>query len=83
MSDVLIDMTALNTESRERGIGRYVRSLCAALAERESWLPKYPDLPGSKLGISGRVRHRGKSEGAQDPSLSFRGDYGINTAGLH
>jgi glycosyltransferase involved in cell wall biosynthesis len=83
MSDVLVDMTALNTESRERGIGRYVRSLCASLSVREQWLDKYPGLPGAGLTISGLVRHRGELEGAVDPSLSFAGDYGIQTQGLH
>ncbi len=63
MIDVLVDMTALNTGSRERGIGRYVRSLCLALAARESWLPKYPGLLGGGLSIAGLVRHWGKSEG--------------------
>jgi glycosyltransferase involved in cell wall biosynthesis len=83
MSDVLIDMTALNTESRERGIGRYVRGLCSALSVRERWLPEYPGLPGAQLTISGLVRHRGQVEGAQDPSLTFAGDYGIDTSGAH
>lgn len=83
MSDVLVDMTALNTESRERGIGRYVRSLCSTLAVREQWLGKYPGLPGAQLTLSGLVRHRGELAGAVDPSLSFAGDYGIQTRGLH
>ncbi len=65
MIDVLVDMTALNTGSRERGIGRYVRSLCLALAARESWLPKYPGLLGAQLSVSGLVRHLGKAEGAE------------------
>jgi glycosyltransferase involved in cell wall biosynthesis len=82
MIDVLVDMTALNTGSRERGIGRYVRSLCLALAAREGWLPKYPSLPGAQLSISGLVRHLGKTEGAQDPTLLFAGDYGIKTSSL-
>ena len=82
MIDVLVDMTALNTGSRERGIGRYVRSLCLALAAREDWLPKYPSLPGAQLSISGLVRHLGKTEGAQDPTLLFAGDYGIKTSSL-
>ena len=37
MLDVLVDMTALNTPSRERGIGRYVKHLCRALAARDTW----------------------------------------------
>jgi glycosyltransferase involved in cell wall biosynthesis len=82
MIDVLIDMTALNTGSRERGIGRYVRSLCLALAARESWLPKYPGLPGAQLSVSGLIRHLGKTEGAQDPTLLFAGDYTIKTSSL-
>ena len=49
MIDVLVDMTVLNTSSGERGIGRYVRNLCSALAARESWLGKYPELVGSRL----------------------------------
>jgi glycosyltransferase involved in cell wall biosynthesis len=65
MLDVLVDMTALNTPSRERGIGRYVKGLCRALAER-------PDATG--LSLSGLVRHRGPVSGALDPSLQFAGD---------
>jgi len=82
MIDVLVDMTALNTCSRERGIGRYVRSLCSALASREDWLPQYPQLLGAQLSLAGLVRHRGKSEGAADPTLLFAGDYRIEPSGL-
>lgn len=82
MIDVLVDMTALNTGSRERGIGRYVRSLCMALAERASWLPQYPGLPGAQLHISGLIRHLGNPEGAEDPSLLFGGDYSLKTSSL-
>ncbi len=82
MIDVLVDMTALNTGSRERGIGRYVRNLCLALANRESWLGSYPNLLGAGLTISGLVRHLGKSDGAQDPSLLFAGDYSIKTSAM-
>lgn len=82
MIDVLVDMTALNTGSRERGIGRYVRNLCLALATRDSWLGKYPNLVGARLTISGLVRHHGKSDGAQDPSLFFAGDYSIKTSSM-
>ncbi len=80
MIDVLVDMTALNTPSRERGIGRYVRSLCLALANRESWLPA--GAPGHELQISGLTRHRGSSLGAADSSLLFAGAPGIKTSGL-
>ena len=83
MLDVVVDMSVLNTESRERGIGRYVRSLCQELAQRERWLSKYPGLPGAELTLAGLVRHRGKLEGALDPSLGYGGDYGIDTSGLH
>ncbi len=82
MIDVLVDMTALNTGSRERGIGRYVHNLCLALSAREGWLGKYPNLPGAGLTISGLVRHLGKTDGAQDPSLLFAGDYSIKTSSL-
>jgi glycosyltransferase involved in cell wall biosynthesis len=81
MSDVLVDMTALNTGSRERGIGRYVRSLCLALSARAEWLPRYPGLPGAQLDVSGLVRHAGKAEAAEDPTLLFAGDYSIKTSG--
>ena len=81
MIDVLVDMTALNTSSAERGIGRYVRSLCLALAARESWLPKYPGLLGAELRVAGLVRHRGKTAGAKDPTLLFGGDDSRRTAG--
>jgi glycosyltransferase involved in cell wall biosynthesis len=66
--DVVIDMTALNTPSRERGIGRYVKGLCRALAERAN--------PGG-LSIAGLVRQRGALRGALDPSLQFAGDPSI------
>ena len=82
MIDVLLDMTALNTGSRERGIGRYVRSLCLALAERGRWLGKYPGLLGAELELSGLIRHRGNRDGAEDPSLLFAGDYSLKTSSL-
>lgn len=82
MIDVLVDMTALNTGSRERGIGRYVRSLCLALAARADWLDKYPGLLGRDLSVAGLIRHLGKSEGAQDDTLQFAGDYSIKTGNL-
>jgi glycosyltransferase involved in cell wall biosynthesis len=66
--DVLVDMTALNTPSRERGIGRYVKGLCRALAKSAS---------AEGLTIAGLVRHRGPLEGALDPSLQFAGDPSI------
>ncbi|MDF3064709.1 MAG: glycosyl transferase, group 1 [Polyangiaceae bacterium] len=83
MSDVLVDMTALNTGSRERGIGRYVRSLCSALANRAAWLPKYPGLPGAQLSVSGLVRHLGKTEGAEDATMGFGGDPSVKTSVWH
>lgn len=58
-------MTTLDTPSRHRGIGRYVASLCRAVAER---------APTDRLSIAAVVRHRGKSDGAVDPALSYRGD---------
>ncbi len=79
MIDVLLDMTALNTGSRERGIGRYVRNLCVALAARSSWLAQYPDLESAALNVVGLVRHHGATEGALDPSLLFAGDRGVPT----
>lgn len=78
MLDVLVDMTALNTPSRERGIGRYVKHLCRALAARESW----PDAPGHRLRIAGLVRHRGRAVGAIDDSLQFAGDPRIQVNNL-
>jgi glycosyltransferase involved in cell wall biosynthesis len=82
MIDVLVDMTALNTSSRERGIGRYVRNLCLALAARSTWLDQYSGLPGAELRISGLVRHHGPPDGAVDPTLLFAGDPGRKTSGL-
>jgi glycosyltransferase involved in cell wall biosynthesis len=67
--DVLVDMTALNTPSRERGIGRYVKHLCRALATRDTWSEAPPHLR-----IAGLVRHRGEVPGALDESLQFSGD---------
>lgn len=81
MTDVLVDMTALNTPSRERGIGRYVRSLCRELARREAWLYRYPEAPAG-LDVAGLVRHRGALEGAVDPTLGFAGDLSIPTSNL-
>ena len=71
--DVLVDMTALNTPSRERGIGRYVQSLCRALAERASW-PVDPGVAALPLAIAGLTRVRGPVAGALDESLQFAGD---------
>lgn len=83
MIDVLVDMTALSTPSRKRGIGRYVHSLCGALADRGSWAHKYPGLArAAELRISGLSRHFGSIEGALDLSLSFGGDLSIGTSGL-
>ncbi|HYP74755.1 MAG TPA: glycosyltransferase family 1 protein [Polyangiaceae bacterium] len=78
MLDVLVDMTALNTPSRERGIGRYVKHLCRALAERDTW-PE-TDLPGPRLRIAGLVRHRGSASDAVDESLQFAGDPRISVS---
>lgn len=72
MLDVLVDMTALNTPSRERGIGRYVKHLCRALALRDTWADA--DASGQPLRIAGLVRHRGALLGAVDESLQFAGD---------
>lgn len=71
MLDVLVDMTALNTPSRERGIGRYVMHLCRALAERDSWSES---VAGRRLRIAGLTRHRGPVPGAVDETLQFSGD---------
>jgi glycosyltransferase involved in cell wall biosynthesis len=69
--DVLVDMTALNTPSRERGIGRYVKHLCRALADRDTW----PEAAGAgHFRIAGLTRHRGPTTGALDESLQFSGD---------
>ena len=70
--DVLVDMTALNTPSRERGIGRYVKHLCRALATRDTWADC--TAPGRPLRIAGLVRHRGSVAGALDETLQFAGD---------
>ena len=78
MLDVLVDMTALNTPSRERGIGRYVKHLCRALAERERWPESHPT--GMRLQIAGLTRHRGSVSGAIDESLQFAGDLQISVS---
>ena len=72
MFDVLVDMTALNTPSRERGIGRYVKHLCRALAARDSW----PEGLGEerRLSIAGLTRVSGPVPRAIDESLQFAGD---------
>jgi len=68
--DVLVDMTALDTPSRERGIGRYVKHLCRALALRDTW----PETAGCHFRIAGLTRHRGSALGALDETLQFAGD---------
>jgi glycosyltransferase involved in cell wall biosynthesis len=82
MIDVLVDMTTLNTGNRERGIGRYVRSLCHEFASRNAWLHEFPGLPGAQLELAGLVRHRGASAGAADSTLTFAGDPSLETSGL-
>jgi glycosyltransferase involved in cell wall biosynthesis len=72
MLDVLVDMTALNTPSRERGIGRYVEHLCRALAARDTW----PETAagGQRLGIAGLTRLCGHASQVIDETLQFAGD---------
>jgi len=83
MIDVLVDMTALSTPSRERGIGRYVQSLCRALAQRARWVHEYPGLErAQELSIVGLTRHMGRAQGALDPSLAFEGDARAPTSGF-
>jgi glycosyltransferase involved in cell wall biosynthesis len=71
-------MTALNTPSRERGIGRYVKHLCRALAERDSWSETRAGSP--RLRIAGLTRQRGPVAGALDESLQFAGDPSIQVS---
>ena len=80
MLDVLIDMTALNTPSRERGIGRYVRNLCLALAARRSAHSEPAAGRARELTLAGLVRHRGPLAGALDESLQFAGDPNIHVS---
>ncbi len=85
MLDVLVDMTALNTPSHDRGIGRYVKGLCGALAQRASWPGELArQLGGEALGLSiaGLVRHRGAAHGAIDPTLQFAGDPSVPKTNL-
>jgi len=70
--DVLVDMTALNTPSRERGIGRYVKHLCRALATRDTWSEAATSARHFRIG--GLTRQRGSALGAVDESLQFAGD---------
>jgi len=79
--DVLIDMTALNTPSRERGIGRYVTGLCRALAAREHWAD-YESDPTRSWQLAGLTRHRGSPHEAVDDSLQFAGDPRIVVSSL-
>lgn len=81
MLDVLIDMTALNTPSRERGIGRYVTGLCRALAARDRWADDESD-PTRSWRLAGLTRHRGSPLGAVDESLQFLGDPSIAVSSL-
>jgi glycosyltransferase involved in cell wall biosynthesis len=73
MIDVLVDMTALDTPSRHRGIGCYVRGLCGALAQL---------APDSGLSIAGLTRLRGSPELVVDPTLGFAGDPALRTSSL-
>ena len=77
MLDVLIDMTALNTPSRERGIGRYVSNLCRALSLRDAW--SGADAR-PRLELAGLIRHRGRAAGAVDETLGFEGDRSIRVS---
>ncbi len=72
--DVIIDMTALNTPSRQRGIGRYVASLCHALAHTSE------ERRG--LRVAGLVRHMGSPTGAIDPTFGFSGDAELEVTSL-
>jgi len=72
MLDVLVDMTALNTPSRERGIGRYVKHLCRALAARDTWSEAAGGA--SRFSIAGLTRLRGPVPRALDETLQFAGD---------
>lgn len=80
MLDVLIDMTALNTPSRERGIGRYVRNLCLALAAGRSARSEPAAGKAHELSLAGLVRHRGPLPGAVDESMQFAGDPSIRVS---
>lgn len=79
MRDVLVDMTALNTPSRERGIGRYVKSLCRALAERAHWAT-VPGVPHEPLSIAGLTRHCGRLAGESNESPQTRATSGSSSA---
>lgn len=63
--DVIVDLTALDTPSRHRGIGRYVASLCRAFASTAN---------RRGLALAGLIRHKGTLVGALDPSFGFVGD---------
>jgi glycosyltransferase involved in cell wall biosynthesis len=72
MTEVLVDMTALDTPSRHRGIGRYVAGLCGALARVAR---------PQGLVVAGLVRHKGAVRGAVDPTLGYGGDPELVVAG--
>ena len=74
-------MTALNTPSRERGIGRYVTGLCSALAARDAWSGDDSERTRN-LQLAGLTRHRGAPRGAVDDSLQFAGDPRIDVSSL-
>jgi len=65
--DVLLDLTPLDTPSRYRGIGRYVRGLARALAA----LPATPQ-PG--LTVAGLIRSRPGRGPLVAPTLRYAGD---------
>lgn len=71
--DVIVDVTALDTPSRHRGIGRYVVNLCRALANTSE---------RRGLALAGLIRHKGKLVGALDPSFGFTGDPGLAITSL-
>ena len=81
MLDVLVDMTALNTPSRERGIGRYVKGLCQALAARDGWAGEEASV-SRNWRIAGLTRQRGRARDAVDESLQFAGDPKVRITSL-
>ncbi len=68
--DVLIDLTALDTPSRFRGIGRYTAGLAGGLAELAA---------EGRLGlrVAGLTRNGFDRRPPVDPTLGYRGDPGL------
>jgi glycosyltransferase involved in cell wall biosynthesis len=73
--DVLVDLTALDTPSRFRGIGRYTAGLAAGLAELAA-------EGRTGIRLAGLIRNGFGRRPATDPTLRYRGDPSLRPSEL-